>query len=322
MQVIRGVQTLSTQNNVVTIGNFDGVHLGHQRLFEFVKRKAAEIKGKSVVVTFNPHPIKVLFENHPLKLITTIEDKLRLIENSKIDITVLIPFTKEFAQIEAEDFVKNILLAKLNAKWIVIGYDYKFGKGRKGNYELLRQLGELYGFKVTVVNAYKKRGKILSSTAVRNALYEGNVCEAAQFLGRAYHIDGEVIKGAGRGSSVLGYPTANIKPKQEIIPKVGVYAVKVTIPELSKTFKGVANIGKNPTFGNQALSYEVHILDFKGELLGKTLRLHFIARLRDEKKFNSPEELKDSIARDIERAKEILRRDRTKLYLEEPFILD
>lgn len=322
MQVIRGVQTLSTQNNVVTIGNFDGVHLGHQRLFEFVKRKASEIKGKSVVVTFNPHPIKVLFENHPLKLITTVEDKLRLIEKSKIDITVLIPFTKEFAQIEAEDFVKNILLAKLNAKWIVIGYDYKFGKGRKGNYELLRQLGELYGFKVTVVKAYKKRGKILSSTAVRNALYEGNVCEAAQFLGRAYHIDGEVIKGAGRGSSVLGYPTANIKPNQEIIPKEGVYAVKVTIPELSKTFKGVANIGKNPTFGNQALSYEVHILDFKGELLGKTLRLHFIARLRDEKKFNSPEELKDSIARDIERAKEILRRDRTKLYLEEPFILD
>lgn len=322
MQVIRGVQTLSTQNNVVTIGNFDGVHLGHQRLFEFVKRKAAEIKGKSVVVTFNPHPIKVLFENHPLKLITTVEDKLRLIEKSKIDITVLIPFTKEFAQIEAEDFVKNILLAKLNAKWIVIGYDYKFGKGRKGNYELLRQLGELYGFKVTVVKAYKKRGKILSSTAVRNALYEGNVCEAAQFLGRAYHIDGEVIKGAGRGSSVLGYPTANIKPNQEIIPKEGVYAVKVTIPELSKTYKGVANIGKNPTFGNQALSYEVHILDFKGELLGKTLRLHFIARLRDEKKFNSPEELKDSIARDIERAKEILRRDRTKLYLEEPFILD
>lgn len=322
MQVIRGVQTLSTQNNVVTIGNFDGVHLGHQRLFEFVKRKAAEIKGKSVVVTFNPHPIKVLFENHPLKLITTVEDKLRLIEKSKIDITVLIPFTKEFAQIEAEDFVKNILLAKLNAKWIVIGYDYKFGKGRKGNYELLRQLGELYGFKVTVVKAYKKRGKILSSTAVRNALYEGNVCEAAQFLGRAYHIDGEVIKGAGRGSSVLGYPTANIKPNQEIIPKEGVYAVKVTIPEISKTYKGVANIGKNPTFGNQALSYEVHILDFKGELLGKTLRLHFIARLRDEKKFNSPEELKDSIARDIERAKEILRRDRTKLYLEEPFILD
>lgn len=322
MQVIRGVQTLSTQNNVVTIGNFDGVHLGHQRLFEFVKRKASEIKGKSVVVTFNPHPIKVLFENHPLKLITTVEDKLRLIEKSKIDITVLIPFTKEFAQIEAEDFVKNILLAKLNAKWIVIGYDYKFGKGRKGNYELLRQLGELYGFKVTVVKAYKKRGKILSSTAVRNALYEGNVCEAAQFLGRAYHIDGEVIKGAGRGSSVLGYPTANIKPNQEIIPKEGVYAVKVTIPEISKTYKGVANIGKNPTFGNQALSYEVHILDFKGELLGKTLRLHFIARLRDEKKFNSPEELKDSIARDIERAKEILRRDRTKLYLEEPFILD
>lgn len=322
MQVIRGVQTLSTQNNVVTIGNFDGVHLGHQRLFEFVKRKAAEIKGKSVVVTFNPHPIKVLFENHPLKLITTVEDKLRLIEKSKIDITVLIPFTKEFAQIEAEDFVKNILLAKLNAKWIVIGYDYKFGKGRKGNYELLRQLGELYGFKVTVVKAYKKRGKILSSTAVRNALYEGNVCEAAQFLGRAYHIDGEVIKGAGRGSSVLGYPTANIKPNQEIIPKEGVYAVKVTIPEILKTYKGVANIGKNPTFGNQALSYEVHILDFKGELLGKTLRLHFIARLRDEKKFNSPEELKDSIARDIERAKEILRRDRTKLYLEEPFILD
>lgn len=321
MQVIRGVEALSNTNNVITIGNFDGVHLGHQRLFEFVKRKASEIKGKSVVVTFNPHPIKVLFENHPLKLITIIEDKLRLIEKSQIDITVLIPFTKDFAQIEAEDFVREILLGKLNAKWIVIGYDYKFGKGRRGNYELLKHLGELHGFKVTVVKAYKKRGKILSSTAVRNALYEGNVCEAALFLGRAYHIDGVVVKGAGRGSSILGYPTANIIPKQEIIPKEGVYAVKVTIPELSKTFKAVANIGKNPTFGNQALSYEVHLLDFKGELLGKTLRVHFIARLRDEKKFNSAEELKESISRDIERAKEIFRRDRTKLYLEEPFIL-
>lgn len=322
MEVIRGIQRLSGEKNVITLGNFDGVHLGHRRLFEFVKRKASSLGGRSVVVTFNPHPIKVLFENHPLKLLTTTEDKLRLIEKSGIDITVIIPFTRDFAQIEAQEFVRDVLVKNLCAKWVVIGYDYKFGRDRKGNHELLRELGEVYGFKVTVVNAYKRMGKILSSTAVRNALYGGNVCEAALFLGRAYHVDGVVVKGAGRGSSVLGYPTANILPKQEIIPKEGVYAVKVSFPDSLKTFKAVANIGRNPTFGNSELSFEVHILNFRGELLGKTMRVHFIARLRDEKKFKSPLELKEAIARDIERAKEIFRIDRTRLYLDSPYALD
>ncbi|MCS7164609.1 MAG: bifunctional riboflavin kinase/FAD synthetase [Thermodesulfovibrio sp.] len=315
MQVIKGIERLEWEDTVITIGNFDGVHIGHQRIFDYVKRKANQINGKSVVVTFHPHPIKVLFKDHPLKLITTTEDKIKLIEKCGIDITVLIPFTYEFAQIEAEDFVREILLQKFNAKWVVVGYDYRFGKERKGDKELLKELGMRYGFKVSVLKAYKKKGKILSSTAVRNALIEGNIKEANLFLGRAYHIDGEVVKGAGRGSSILGYPTANLIPKQEIVPKEGVYAVKVTIPHY-KTLRGVANIGKNPTFGNKDLSYEVHILDFKENLLGKTIRVHFISRLRDEKKFNSPEELKLNIANDIERAKEVLKRDRTKLFLD------
>ncbi|MDI1472759.1 MAG: bifunctional riboflavin kinase/FAD synthetase [Thermodesulfovibrio sp.] len=315
MQVIREVKKIEHANTVITIGNFDGVHLGHQKLFDFVKRKAKQISGKSIVVTFNPHPIKVLFKEHPLKLITTVEDKIKLIEKCGIDITICIPFTLEFAQIEAEDFVSKILLDKFNAKWIIVGYDYRFGKNRRGDREMLKKLSEFYGFKVTVVKAYKKRGKILSSTAVRNALMEGNIKEANLFLGRAYHIDGEVIKGAGRGSSILGYPTANILPKQEIIPKEGVYAVKVTIKD-GLTFKGVANIGKNPTFGNTNLSYEVHILDFKEDLLGKIIRVHFIERLRDEKKFTSSEELKNRIAQDIEFARKIFRKDKTKLFLD------
>ncbi len=315
MQVIRGIEKLEAENTVITIGNFDGVHIGHQKIFEFVKKKARQINGKSVVVTFHPHPIKVLFKEHPLKLITTTEDKLKLIEKCGIDITVLIPFTPTFAQIEAEDFVKDILVDKFNAKWVIVGYDYKFGKGRKGDRDLLKRLGEIYGFKVKVLKAYKRKGKILSSTAVRNALKEGDIREANLFLGRAYHLDGEVIKGFGRGSSILGYPTANISPLQEIIPKEGVYAVKVTIPYLGKTFKGVANIGKNPTFGNGSQSYEVHILEFKENLLGKRIRVHFISRIRDERKFSSPEELKKSIAQDIEEAKKIFRRDRTNLFL-------
>ncbi len=315
MQVIRGIEKLEVENTVITIGNFDGVHRGHQKIFEFVKRKAKLINGKSVVVTFHPHPIKVLFKEHPLKLITTTEDKLKLIEKCGIDITVLIPFTPTFAQIEAEDFVRDILIQKFNAKWVIVGYDYKFGKGRKGDRDLLKTLGNLYGFKVKVLKAYKRKGKILSSTAVRNALKEGNVREANLFLGRAYHIDGEVTKGFGRGSSLLGYPTANILPIQEIIPKEGVYAVKVTIKHLSKTFRGVANIGKNPTFNNESLSYEVHILDFNENLLGKSIRIHFIARIRDEKKFSSPEELKQSIAMDIKEAKKVFSKDKTKLFL-------
>lgn len=315
MQVIKELKKIDYPNPVITIGNFDGVHIGHQKIFDFVKKKAKQISGTSVVITFNPHPIKVLYKEHPLKLITTNEDKIKLIEKCGIDITISIPFTHEFAQIEAEDFVKNILIEKFNAKWIVVGYDYRFGKGRKGDKELLKKLGKTYGFKVTVLKAYKKRGKILSSTAVRNALFEGNIKEANQFLGRAYHVDGEVIKGMGRGSSVLGYPTANFVPKQEIIPKQGVYAVKVTIPSL-KTFNGVANIGKNPTFGNISMSYEVHILDFKGNLLGKTIRIHFIERIRDEKKFGSPQELKENIAHDIEIARKIFKKNRTRLFLD------
>jgi len=315
MQVIKELKKIDYPNPVITIGNFDGVHIGHQKIFDFVKKKAKQISGTSVVITFNPHPIKVLYKEHPLKLITTNEDKIKLIEKCGIDITISIPFTHEFAQIEAEDFVKNILIEKFNAKWIVVGYDYRFGKGRKGDKELLKKLGKTYGFKVTVLKAYKKRGKILSSTAVRNALFEGNIKEANQFLGRAYHVDGEVIKGMGRGSSVLGYPTANFVPKQEIIPKQGVYAVKVTIPSL-KTFNGVANIGKNPTFGNINMSYEVHILDFKGNLLGKTIRIHFIERIRDEKKFGSPQELKENIAHDIEIARKIFKKNRTRLFLD------
>lgn len=315
MQVIRGIEKLPIENTVITIGNFDGVHIGHQKIFDYVKRKALNINGKSLVITFHPHPIKVLFKEHPLRLITTTDDKLKLIEKCGIDITVLISFTHEFAQIEAEDFVREILVDKLNAKWVVVGYDYRFGKGRKGDRELLKRLGTTYDFKVKVLKAYKKKGKILSSTGVRKALTEGNIREANLFLGRAYHIDGKVIKGAGRGSSILGYPTANIEPFQEIIPKEGVYAVRVTLPHLSKTYKGVANIGKNPTFGNKNLSYEVHIFDFMENLLGKDIRVHFIERLRDEKKFSSPHELKQNIANDIEEAKKIFSKDRTKLFL-------
>lgn len=315
MQVIRGIEKLEFENTVITIGNFDGVHIGHQKIFNYIKRKAKLIGGKSVVITFHPHPIRVLFKDHPLKLITTTEDKIKLIERCGIDITILIPFTPEFAQIEAEDFVRDILVGKLNAKWVVVGYDYRFGRGRKGDRDLLRKLGLFYGFKVTVLKAYKKKGEILSSTAVRNALIEGKIKEANLFLGRAYHLDGEVIKGMGRGSTLLGYPTANILPLQEIIPKEGVYAVKVTIPDLAETYRGVANIGKNPTFGNSNLSYEVHILDLRENLLGKKIRVHFIERLRDEKKFSSVEELKQSIAKDIEMAKIVFRKNKTKLFL-------
>ncbi|WP_297212961.1 MULTISPECIES: bifunctional riboflavin kinase/FAD synthetase [Thermodesulfovibrio] len=315
MQVIRGIEKLDAENTVITIGNFDGVHRGHQKIFDYINRKASQTNSKSVVITFHPHPIKVLFKEHPLRVITTTEDKLKLIEKCGVDITVLIPFTTEFAQIEAESFVRDILIEKFNAKWVVVGYDYRFGKDRKGDRLLLKKLGLKYGFKVKVLKAYKRKGKILSSTAVRNALADGNIREANIFLGRAYHIDGTVVKGAGRGSTILGYPTANIEPVQEIIPKEGVYAVKVTIPHLSATFRGVANIGKNPTFGNRMLSYEVHILDFRENLLEKTIRVHFIDRIRDEKKFSSPEELKQQIAMDIQKAKNIFSKDRTRLFL-------
>ncbi len=306
MSIITDLSELKSpiQNPVLTIGNFDGVHKGHLALFERVKQIAKEINGSSVVMTFDPHPIKVLSNGNGPPVITPTPQKLRLIKEAGIDIILCLPFTKEFANIPAKDFVEKILVEKIGVKYVVVGYDYSFGKNRQGNIEFLKKMAQKYQFKVEVVEPVSINGIIVSSTKIRKLVQEGKLEEAKLLLGRNYQVTGTVISGKNRGARILGYPTANLKLIDELTPKVGVYAVKVHID--NEVYKGVANIGYNPTFGNGAFSVETHIIGFNRNILGKEIIVEFVKRLRDEKKFESPSELAEQIKKDIQEAQKVL----------------
>lgn len=325
MKIIRQLQTkLDYPNPVVTIGNFDGVHLGHQKIFKKVVEKARKINGTPIAITFDPHPVRVLAPERGLKILTTFEDKANLISGEGIKVLISIGFSREFAKMDPDDFVGDILVDKLGVKWIIVGHNYAFGKGKKGTTALLRRRGKKYGFGVSVVRYAKVYDNIVSSSRVRSLLLRGRVCEASKMLGRAYHIEGTVIKGAGRGASLLHTPTANITTPNELVPKEGVYAVKVSLGNRQETidkrvkhevYDGVANLGRNPTFGDVPMSYEVHIFDFDKNIVGDIVRVHFIDRIRDEKKFSGIGELEEQIKKDIQKAREILSKRSDQLYL-------
>jgi riboflavin kinase/FMN adenylyltransferase len=293
------------KNPVLTIGNFDGVHKGHLVLFDKVKDRAKAIGGQSAVMTFEPHPIRVVKPGNGPPLITPTKQKLDLISDAGIDVIFCIPFTRQFASISAEDFVQDILVHRLGIKEIVVGYDYTFGFKRQGNITLLQEMGEKLGFKVHVVDPIRLDDALVSSTSIRELVQEGNLSEAKKLLGRDYQIWGTVVKGKNRGGRLLGFPTANLKLIDELIPKGGVYAVTAIIN--GKTYYGVTNIGYNPTFGEKALSVETHLIDFSGDILGETIRVNFIKRLRDEKTYGSVEELANQIALDVQEAKELFK---------------
>ncbi|GER94259.1 bifunctional riboflavin kinase/FMN adenylyltransferase [hot springs metagenome] len=321
MKIIRDLSNkLDYPDPVVTIGNFDGVHVGHQKILKKVVEKANEIHGTPVAITFEPHPVRVLAPERGLKMLTTFDDKARLISDTGIDVLICIGFSKEFAKTDPDRFIKEVIIDKIMAKWIIVGHNYAFGKGKKGTTELLRRRGKKYGFGVNVVRYAKVYDDIVSSSRIRSLILRGRVCEASQMLGRPYHIDGTVIKGAGRGASLLHTPTANITTSNELVPKEGVYAVKVSMCSRQgviayEIYDGVANIGKNPTFGDISKSYEAHLFDFSGNLLGQQIRIHFIDRIRDEKKFSGISELEDQIKKDIQKAKQILSKRKDQLYL-------
>lgn len=325
MRIIRELHgKFDYPNPVVTIGNFDGVHIGHQKIFKKVVEKARKINGTPIAITFDPHPVRVLAPERGLKILTTFEDKANLISSEGIKVLICIGFSKEFAKTDPDDFVRDILVNKLGVKWVIVGHNYAFGKGKKGTTALLRRRGKKYGFDVSVVRYAKVYDDIVSSSRVRSLLLRGRVCEASRMLGRAYHIGGMVIKGAGRGASLLHTPTANITTPNELVPKEGVYAVKVSIGNRQEAigrrkeceiYDGVANIGKNPTFGDVPMSYEVHIFNFDKNLLGEKIKIHFIDRIRDEKKFSGISELEENIRKDIEKAKQILAKRSDRLYL-------
>lgn len=305
MNVIHDLKELKQPltNPVLTIGNFDGVHKGHLSLFEKVKNISREIGGQSAVMTFEPHPIKVMRPGNGPPLITPINQKLRLISDAGIDVIFCLPFTKEFASIPARDFVRDILVGVIGIKEIVVGYDYNFGQGRQGDTELLRRLGEEMGFKVHVVEPIYIDHTLVSSTSIRELVRNGRLAETKQLLGRDYEISGTVKKGAGRGAKILGIPTANLLPVDELIPGRGIYAVIAVLD--GREYFGVCNIGYNPTFGVQALSIETHLLDFHDDIVGRELAIRFIHHLREEKSFRNPQELADQIHKDIQRAREL-----------------
>jgi len=305
MDIIRDLESLEKplKNPILTIGNFDGVHKGHLNLFNKAIERALVIDGVSAVMTFDPHPVKVMKPGNGPPLITPIEQKLRLIKEAGIEVIFCLPFTTEFANQEAQEFVKMILVEKIGIKELVVGYDYTFGHNRQGDTNLLQEMGEELGFRVHVVKPVYIENTLVSSTSIRRYVQEGNLAKAKMLLGRNYQVSGTVIKGQNRGGRLLGFPTANLQIVDELIPKGGVYAVTVTLN--GETYFGVSNIGYNPTFGNNALSIETHLLDFSGDLLGRIIKINFIMRLRDEKKFSGVEELIAQINLDIKQAKAI-----------------
>jgi riboflavin kinase/FMN adenylyltransferase len=313
MEIIRGLEALnkSYPNTVLTIGNFDGVHLGHQKIILEVLKRSEEIKGTSMAVTFEPHPMKVLAPEREIRILTTLEEKAKLIEEMGVNVLLCINFNKEFANLLPDDFIEDVLVKKINAKEIIVGTNYAFGKNKKGTVELLKRRGKKYGFRVKAVSNVRVYGNIVSSSSIRSLLLKGAVYDTSTFLGRAYSIEGSVIKGKGRGKNLLNIPTANITTPVEIAPKEGVYAVRVGFN--NSIYEGVANIGKNPTFGNTDVSYEVHLFNFSGDLLGEDIRIFFIDRLRGEQLFPDILSLEKQIRNDIEHAREILSTKQPKL---------
>ncbi len=307
MQVYQGLDTIKKtfDSPAVTIGNFDGVHLGHQALFRKVVSISRSKDGDAVAITFDPHPLKMLRPDSPPKLISTLDQKIELISEAGIEHLILLPFTMELAATSAVEFVDRILHRIIGVEDLVVGYDYACGKGRQGDINFLKKQGDLLGFKVHVVPPITIDGMVVSSTKVRGLVAQGEMRQVRLLLGRYYQIRGIVQVGKRRGGKVVGFPTANLNfEKEDLCPKTGVYVVQVLHED--RCYGGVLNIGYNPTFGDQRLTAETHIFDFNKNIYGHPIRVNIIQRIRDEQKFAGPKELAAQIFKDVETARLIL----------------
>lgn len=292
-------------NSFLAVGTFDGVHSGHQFILEKVISSAKKNNGRSLLVTFEPHPRNVIGTDK-LKLLTVKNEKIKLLKSLGLENLLILNFTKEFSQQTGKEFFVHYILEKIGLKEIFIGYDHRFGKGREGNEEMLRDLSEKHLFNINHIDARKIENEIISSTKIRNFILEGDIISANKFLGYNYLLTGKVIEGDKRGRTI-DFPTANIEVdfSLKILPPNGVYAVEVSFD--NKKLFGVMNLGVRPTIGNSTkVTPEVFIFDFNGDIYGKELNINFIERIRDEKKFNSLDELKNQINYDIKKTKEIL----------------
>jgi riboflavin kinase/FMN adenylyltransferase len=317
IQIFRSLDEVRFDSrSVITVGTFDGLHRGHQAIVEELKREARARQGNTTVVTFEPHPQVVLQrpDRPPVQILTTTQEKIALLQREQLDRIFVIPFTVEFSRTPSEIFVRDILHRRLGLQAMVIGHDHGFGKNREGDFATLQRLGAELGFAVREVPPFEMNGVTLSSTKIREALLSGEVEKASQYLGRPYTWRGKVVRGEARGRT-LGFPTANLQPNDEkkLVPANGVYAVWVEIENFQergtaegKKHPGMMNIGLRPTFEKTARTVEAHLLDFSGDLYGATLNVHFVARLRSEQKFDSPQALRAQLQRDKEAAYQFL----------------
>lgn len=299
MKVHYGVEDINIKCPVVTIGSFDGVHLGHACVIKHLKEKAAHIGGESVIISFEPHPREVLYplEKKP-GILTTLEEKIVILEQYGVDHLIILKFTIEFSQQSYIDFVKKILVDKINIKGLVVGYDHRFGKDREGNFESLQALSEKYGFFLERELVFEENDVNVSSTKIRNALAVGNILIVNSFLGYPYSINGKVVNGQKLGRE-MGFPTANIQlpDERKLLPALGVYAVYVIVE--NKTYQGMLNIGVRPTVSQKGvISCEVHIFNFNRNIYGETITIKLLARLRGEQKFNDISELQKQLQND------------------------
>jgi riboflavin kinase/FMN adenylyltransferase len=302
MQIVRGLESFRPDAgpSAVALGAFDGIHLGHRAILRTAVTQARHGKLQALVCTFDRHPMEVLQPDRAPLPITTLDERLELIAETGIDTTVVIPFTPAVAGIEAKAFVQDVLVGTLKAQEIVVGFNHRFGRGARGDAQLLETLAGPLGFRAHIVPALMVDGLAVSSSEIRAALQRGDLPSAARLLGRPYSIRGEVVRGAGRGRT-LGFPTANVKTDRPLGLPVGVYVCRLTVA--ARQHQAVVNVGFRPTFGETELAVEAHVLDFTGDLYDERVTLTFVRRLREERKFPSVDALRQQIALDVAAAR-------------------
>jgi len=306
MKVYHGLDDLTKLDYaVVTSGTFDGVHFGHQKILRRLKEITEQNGGESVLLTYWPHPRFVLYPEQELYLLSSIEEKITLLAQQKVDHLIILPFTIEFANMDSEEFIRNILVNKIGTKKLVIGYDHRFGKNRSGSFEELKKNAPVYGFEVEEIPKQMIENNAVSSTKIRRALSEGRIEVADEYLGRPYSIQGKVIEGDKIGRTI-DFPTANIEVifKHKLIPSEGIFAVKIIVDDAY--YNGMLNIGYRPTFGGTQKRMEVHIFDFDQNIYGKEITIEFYDKIRSEIKFQNVGALKAQLTQDKQNALEIL----------------
>lgn len=288
---------ISLKNTAVCLGSFDGIHLGHQQLIDSMKLKAKEYGLKSTVFTFYNHPATMVKGRELPRYLMNNEQKIEVLNSFEIDFLYMMSFDERLMKMDPESFVKDILINRLNAKYVVVGYNYRFGYKGKGDTDMLKKFGQEYGFQVEVISPVQKNGKVISSTLIRSLINEGNMIEANSLLGRRYSIEGNVIKGRGRGKG-LGFRTANLGLVTDyVIPKFGVYKTYSLVN--GNDYLSITNVGQNPTFGDKGINIETHIYDFEEDIYGENIEVRFDSFIRGERKHNSREALIKQVMKDM-----------------------